>query len=202
MVQRWQVAVLSSVTAATLLVQFAPKYSILHSYIGTFLVLFAAQLLALATWTVVIYPKLFSPLRHMPEPKVSLRPENGDSSMLITPYQQGGSFFNGQFARILKDPSGIPMQEWINEVPNQGLIHYRTLFNTERIMLTSPQALGEVLVQKSYEFIKPSLMRQGLGRLLGGTGILLVEGEEHKVPKQCSTLAQLSQRLLVSTDAA
>ena len=73
------------------------------------------------------------------------------------------------------------MQEWINEVPNQGLIQYKTIFNTERIMLTSPQALCEVLVQKNYEFIKPALMRQGLGRLLGGTGILLAEGEEHKV---------------------
>ena len=108
-------------------------------------------------------------------------PQNAGSNHADRVPQQGGSFFNGQFARILKEPSGVPMQEWINEVPNQGLIHYKTVFNTERILLTSPQALGEVLVQKNYEFVKPLMMRQGLGRILGGTGILLAEGDDHKV---------------------
>ena len=47
-------------------------------------------------------------------------------------------------------------------------------------MPTSPKALAEVLVQKNYEFIKPQRLRDGLGRLLG-VGILLAEGDEHKV---------------------
>ena len=48
--------------------------------------------------------------------------------------------------------------------------------------MTSPKALGEVLVQKNYDFIKPAQVRHGLGRLLG-VGVLLAEGEEHKVRK-------------------
>ena len=72
------------------------------------------------------------------------------------------------------------MRKWINEVPNDGLIHYNYIFNAERLLITSPKALGEVLVQKNYEFIKPSNIRAGLGRLLG-VGVLLAEGEEHKV---------------------
>ena len=72
------------------------------------------------------------------------------------------------------------MQRWINEVPNEGLIHYHYFFNAERLLLTSPKALGEVLVQRSYEFIKPNNLRAGLGRILG-VGVLLAEGEEHKV---------------------
>ena len=71
------------------------------------------------------------------------------------------------------------MRKWINEVPNDGLIYYNHLFNTERLLITSPKALGEVLVQKNYEFIKPKAIRNGLGRLLG-VGVLLAEGEEHK----------------------
>ena len=68
----------------------------------------------------------------------------------------------------------------MNEIPNDGLLTYRFLFNAERVVPTSPKALGEVLVQKSYDFVKPSQLVNGLGRLLG-IGILLAEGEEHKV---------------------
>lgn len=46
--------------------------------------------------------------------------------------------------------------------------------------MTSPQALSEVLVTKSYDFIKPQQLRNGLGRVLG-IGILVAEGDEHKV---------------------
>ena len=50
-------------------------------------------------------------------------------------------------------------------------------------MPTSPQALAEVLTQKSYEFIKPQQLRFGLGRILG-TGLVLSEGEEHKAHRK------------------
>jgi len=78
------------------------------------------------------------------------------------------------------EPSGAPMQRWVNEIPNDGLIRYTHFFNAERLLITSPKALGEVLVQKNYDFIKPAMVRNGLGRILG-VGVLLAEGEEHKV---------------------
>ena len=65
-------------------------------------------------------------------------------------------------------------------MPNDGVLYYRWLFNESRVLITSPKALGEVLVQRNYEFIKPERIRNGLGRLLG-VGILLAEGDEHKV---------------------
>jgi hypothetical protein len=72
------------------------------------------------------------------------------------------------------------MRRWVKEVPNDGLIVYRHLLNRERVIPTSPKALAEVLVTKNYEFVKPSFFRVNLGRLLG-FGILLAEGDEHKV---------------------
>lgn len=72
------------------------------------------------------------------------------------------------------------MQKWNNEISNDGLIYYNYLLNAERLLITSPKAIGEVLVQKNYEFIKPEFVRHGLGRILG-VGVLLAEGEEHKV---------------------
>lgn len=74
----------------------------------------------------------------------------------------------------------MPHQEWINSIANDGLIYYTSVLNAERILLTSPQALNEVLTTKSYEFIKPSLLRNGLGRIIGN-GLILSEGDEHKV---------------------
>ena len=96
---------------------------------------------------------------------------------------QGGSFWNGQQRRISKEPTGVPQEDWINSVPNDGLIYYRSILNRERLLPTSPQALAEVLVQKSYEFIKPSQLRNGLGRILG-IGLILAEGDEHKVQRK------------------
>lgn len=64
-------------------------------------------------------------------------------------------------------------------MPNDGVLYYRWLFNEPRVLITTPKALGEVLVQRNYDFIKPERIRNGLGRLLG-VGILLAEGDEHK----------------------
>ena len=78
------------------------------------------------------------------------------------------------------EPPGAPHQEWIQNLPNDGLIVYTGALNVERILITSPKALAEVLTTKSYDFIKPSVLRNGLGRILG-VGLILAEGDEHKV---------------------
>lgn len=72
------------------------------------------------------------------------------------------------------------MKEWMDTFPNNGIIRYLGLFNAERLLICSPKALGEVLVKKNYEFVKPSLFRRIFSGILG-EGVLLAEGEEHKV---------------------
>lgn len=72
-------------------------------------------------------------------------------------------------------------------MPNEGVIYYRWLFNEPRVMVTSPKALAEVLVQRNYDFVKPGRVREGIGRILG-VGILLAEGDEHKVGGQEQSL--------------
>jgi len=59
------------------------------------------------------------------------------------------------------------MREWINTVPNDGVIWYKAQFNTERILITNPKALADVLVNNSYDFIKPKQLAQTIGRILG-----------------------------------
>lgn len=76
------------------------------------------------------------------------------------------------------------MHDWINSIPNDGLIQYRSILNTNRLMVTTPKALSEVLNQKCYEYTKPRFFTTTLTRLLG-EGLFLAEGVEHKV-RLCS----------------
>lgn len=155
----------SSLSASILVVAAVPEYSIRNSVLWTALLLFGTQWLVYGIYAVIIYPRFVSPLRHLPQPK------------------DGNTFFNGQWGTMIKEPSGLPMRRWINEIPNDGLILYRHLFNRERLLITSPKGLAEVLVTKNYEFIKPSFLRIGIGRILG-IGILLAEGEDHKTQRK------------------
>ncbi|CAD0096884.1 unnamed protein product [Aureobasidium vineae] len=127
----------------------------------TAIVAFLAVFIPRFMWLSIIYPFYFSPLRHLPQPK--------QNSLLF-----------GQMYRILTESIGSPQSQWMREIPNDGLIYYRTLFNTEWLILTSPKALSDALTTKSYDLIKPPIIVGSLARILGASGILLVENEEHK----------------------
>ncbi|KAK4188363.1 cytochrome P450 4V2 [Podospora australis] len=130
----------------------------------SFFLLWAVQLGVWVIWRVLFYPKFFSPLRGLPGPS-------------------DNSWYNGQFKKIVESPSGAPMIEWMDSIPNAGLIRYLGPLNQERLLPTSPKALVEVLNTKNYEFQKPSSLRHTIGRILG-IGLLLAEGEEHKVQRK------------------
>nr|RBQ93088.1 hypothetical protein FVER53263_07585 [Fusarium verticillioides] len=57
------------------------------------------------------------------------------------------------------------------------------LFNQERLVVTSPEGLKEVLGQNSYDYVKPHLLRAMVGKILG-YGLLLSEGDVHKLQRK------------------
>lgn len=150
----------TAVVGALALSRLAPQYLLKDSILRTGVALYFAQLFLFFLWTVLLYPRVFSPLRHLPQPG-------------------GNSFFMGQWSRIVKEPTGTPMIQWMNEIPNDGIIRYLGGFNRERLLLTSPKTLSEAMVTKSYDFVKPSQIAASIGRILG-IGILFAEGDEHK----------------------
>ncbi|KAK2616257.1 hypothetical protein QQS21_000892 [Conoideocrella luteorostrata] len=79
--------------------------------------------------------------------------------------------------------SNASLLRLIEETPNNGLLRYLWVFNKERLIITSPRAIREVIVAKSYVFAKPLEVRQFLGRV-AGHGVLLSEGDEHKVQRR------------------
>lgn len=71
----------------------------------------------------------------------------------------------------------------MDEIPNDGLIRYRGFFNRNNILLTSPQALSEVLVKRPYDFEKPAGDRAFMQRILGH-GLVTSEGDVHKFQRK------------------
>ncbi|KAH7397318.1 cytochrome P450 [Pyrenochaeta sp. MPI-SDFR-AT-0127] len=156
-----RVLLVSSLVLTFLSFRYAPLVIIFpRSYFWNIVALFLIHIFAQLVWSIFVYPLFLTPLRHLPQPP--------DPHFLL-----------GHFKRIFKDPSGEPQRDWIDTVPNDGVLYYRWLFNEPRVLLTNPKALGEVLVQRNYDFVKPQRLSSGLGRLLG-VGILLAEGDEHK----------------------
>jgi hypothetical protein len=112
--------------ASVLLRHYVPALSL--GVISTPIVFFLTLFVAKITWAVVIYPKFFSPLRHLPTP-------------------DDNAFFTGQTKRVFREAGGRPMRHWIETVKNDGLITYMVWFR-ERVLVTDPKTLGEVLVTK------------------------------------------------------
>jgi hypothetical protein len=153
----------SSAAVSILLAHYTPDYAP-GSRLQTFFLVAFNEFIAWATWRVIIYPNFMSPLKGLPEPS-------------------GGSWWNGQASKIMAQPSGHPMREWIDEIPNDGLIRYTNWFNSERVLLTNPKTLAEVLSSKNYEFIKPAHFLDIIGRILG-IGLLFAEGDEHRTQRK------------------
>jgi hypothetical protein len=62
-------------------------------FLAAFAALLVFQIFAWAVWVVILYPKLLSPLRGLPEPS-------------------GNSWLMGQFPELLAKPGGVPQMEW------------------------------------------------------------------------------------------
>lgn len=143
---KWWAA--SSLGAAYILVNTVPQLTIRHSTWGTATAIFFLQWLVYGIYAVIIYHRFISPLRHLPT------------------VEEGNNWFFGQWLNIGKEPSGVPMRRWQNQVPNQGLVRYLGLFNRERLLITSPKALQEILQTKNYDFARPRFLLAGVGKIL------------------------------------
>ena len=93
---------------------------------------------------------------------------------------KGGNLLAGNGWEVLTDSTFELHRSWLNSIANDGLVRYRWFRNEERLIATSPKALQEILVTKSYDFDKPKEAREALERLIGD-GILLSEGHAHQV---------------------
>jgi hypothetical protein len=157
--------ILASVVEAFIITLAIPQYLPHNPFLWTLIRTVGANLGLWAFYTVFVYPFFLSPLRHLPSPK------SGSIPLL------------GHGLSQFKRPPATDFLKWVTEVPNEGLIHFRGFLYQDRLILTNPKSLGEVLVQKSYDFEKPARARQFLRRILGD-GLIIVEGDEHRFQRK------------------
>ncbi|KAJ5595022.1 uncharacterized protein N7459_001230 [Penicillium hispanicum] len=149
---------------AAAVVYFKPEYTICDSRSLTILLLFTTLTFVKIVHRMILYPRFFTPIKHIQTPpNRHWLTGNGDTVFHETPHSR--------------------MKEWIKILPNEGLIRFYMTGNMEQVVITSTRALGEFLVTKNYDFVKPRTMRQNLSRILG-EGVLLAEGDVHKFQRK------------------
>ncbi|KAG7122787.1 Serine/threonine-protein kinase RAD53 like [Verticillium longisporum] len=126
-----------------------------------FLLAFIAQYSLFKAYRVFVYPRYVSGLRHLPGPT-------------------DGHFFIGQMAKQLLTPGPVDIfLDWMRKWPDEPLIRYLSIGNSETIMVNSPAVLKEMQQTKSYSFCKPKIAARMFSPITGH-GILFAEGDIHK----------------------
>lgn len=177
----FKVFIISDVAAFLLFHRYTDWLSSGYLILAAFGVL-AFQMLAWFTYRCILYPKYLSPLRVIPGPSVCPSWDCPTNRRLGLILEQGGNILMGQRLKMMREPNGDGenIRRWQEQIPNDGLLRYLDFFNSETLVPVSPEALAEIFVHKTYDFIKPPQLTSGLGRIIG-VGVFLAEGEEHKV---------------------
>lgn len=103
---------------------------------------------------------LFSPLRHLPAPA------------------QGPAH-----TRLFVEPNVDQLAKWAHEITNEGFIRYHGILNTQKVLLTDPNAVHDMFTIRPYSFVKPAPISKIIRSILGD-GIIVVEGDAHKSQKK------------------
>ena len=74
--------------------------------------------------------------------------------------------------------------KWASESVNtEGVLLLRSPFGFDALLATGPKALQEILVANTYDWEKPSRVRNFLRHVLGD-GLVIVEGDQHKFQRK------------------
>ncbi|KAI0487501.1 cytochrome P450 [Xylaria cf. heliscus] len=135
-----------------------PKIFNLNTHLDIAAVIFLVNYVFAAVFWGLIYPRLFSPLRHLDGPRnlISLTHRS-----LVVSGRPGGDLF----------------LDLAKKYPDQEILNL-SAFDFQ-VVITKPRMLSDLLVHNAYDFIKPPKL-SGLLRHVLGDGLVMVEGDEHK----------------------
>lgn len=85
--------------------------------------------------------------------------------------------------RFFVEPGPDQLRQWAQEIPNDGFIRYYGMLNIEKVLVTTPNGAHDILAAQPYSYIKPPRISKII-RCLLGDGIVVVEGDAHKVQKK------------------
>ncbi|KAK0240864.1 cytochrome P450 [Armillaria nabsnona] len=98
-------------------------------------------------------------------------------SIANVPGPQWKSWVYGNLPELFKGQAGEMDFKWQSQYGD--VVRIRAALGEDRLLVSDPKALQYIYQTSGYKFIRPS-GRKELSRLLNGTGILFVEGEDHK----------------------
>ncbi|RYP91722.1 hypothetical protein DL770_002163 [Monosporascus sp. CRB-9-2] len=126
-------------------------------FIKAFFTLFVIHYLGLKCYRIFLYPKYFSPLRHIPGP---------------------------QALNLIKAETPTALYiKWTREHPDVPLIRFLTVGNGEVLVCNSPDSFKEVLQTKCYSFRKSDFFHRVTAEFLE-YGIVTMEGEAHRAHRK------------------
>lgn len=153
-------------------------------FVKSFFTLLPLHFLALAVFWGIIYPFFISPLRRFPAPKVGLATViNIDALRHIVDFVQGWGPAVAYSRYMARKPPGSHFLEWSMDTPNDGILLLRSFFHRNRLLVTKPNSLADILVANAYDFQKPKRIRNFLRHVLGD-GLIIIEGEPHKFQRK------------------
>ncbi|THW79035.1 cytochrome P450 [Aureobasidium pullulans] len=83
------------------------------------------------------------------------------------------------WTRLFKEPTGDQLLEFMRQSPSSQIIRYLGVLNSERLLLTDPKDLKQVLDSEAYEFGRSYLIRRLLSPILGKKSLVVMDGAEH-----------------------
>ncbi|KAH6986514.1 cytochrome P450 [Ilyonectria sp. MPI-CAGE-AT-0026] len=141
-----------------LAIKLFPNYYSSQTHLASATLIFLVNYAFGIFFWAILYPNFFSPLRHIPGPRAV--------------------FSAAHRALIVKDrPAGDLFLDLAKQYPGQDFISLDALGN--RILVTSPRLMADLLVHRCYDFTKPKRISSFLRHILGD-GLVIVEGDQHK----------------------
>lgn len=182
--------VLHNVAIPLAISKYIFRKPILDSHAFSILILMIVVFTFRVLYYIFLYPTYFSRFRHLPTPKVNefIQTTHGT---LMTLWLQTRSWLWGNFPPNFIEPMGMTLRTINETVPNEGLIRVYSFLCQERLFVTSPQGISELLVQKGYEFTKPFQLKYNISRIIGG-GLACSEGKQHRVSRNFQSVTRLS----------
>ncbi|KAI0183385.1 cytochrome P450 3A5 [Xylaria flabelliformis] len=127
----------------------------------TFISSFLLHYVLFKSYRLYLYPRFFSPLRHVPGPR-------------------GNNIILGQELDKFRADSPIGLQlDWSRRWPDAPFIRYASVAGREALIVNSIAAHKAVLQTHAYDFVKPPLFARLVGEI-AGRGLLFAEGEDHR----------------------
>ena len=83
------------------------------------------------------------------------------------------------WTRLFKEPTGDQLLRFMRQSPSSQIIRYFGVLNSERLLLTDPKDLKQVLDSEAYEFGRSYLIRRLLSPMLGKKSLVVMDGAEH-----------------------